>query len=271
MKISVIIPTYKPQTYIWQCLDSLTNQTLPSNDFEIIIVLNGCCEPWKNTISTYIESKMSGMNIQFVQVDLGGVSNARNIALDIAQGDYIAFIDDDDYVSNVYLQQLLQVAGVDTVALSNTVAFKDGCETLGIRYSIAEVFKQFNHNNHITISSKVRKYFSGPCMKLIPRNIIKERRFDIRFQNGEDSLFMFLISDKINKIRFAQSEAIYYRRIREGSAISNLKSKSMIINNRLFLIKEYLKIYLKNPIAYDFLFFITRILASIKDIVKNIV
>ena len=103
IKISVIIPTYKPQTYLWECLDSLRNQTLSHNDFEIIIVLNGCTEPWKSQISRYIATKMQSMNVKFIHTEQAGVSNARNIALDLVKGEYVTFIDDDDLVSPSYL------------------------------------------------------------------------------------------------------------------------------------------------------------------------
>ena len=50
MKISVIIPTYKPQAYLWKCLDSMVAQTFPKEEFEVILVLNGCSEPWKGKV-----------------------------------------------------------------------------------------------------------------------------------------------------------------------------------------------------------------------------
>ena len=95
--ISVIIPTYKPKAYLWECLDSIANQTISSQNYEVIIVLNGCTEPWAGELEKYISSNMSGLNVNFVNCEEGGVSNARNIALNLAKGEYITFIDDDDY------------------------------------------------------------------------------------------------------------------------------------------------------------------------------
>ena len=54
MKISVIIPTYKPKEYIWECLDSLKSQTFDKKEFEIILILNGCKEPYYSEIDKYI-------------------------------------------------------------------------------------------------------------------------------------------------------------------------------------------------------------------------
>ena len=110
MEISVIIPTYKPQDYLWRCLDSLDGQTLAKDKFEVILVLNGCKEPYDGEIKNYAVNH-SQLPLDYIQTDKGGVSNARNIGIDAANGDYITFIDDDDYVSPRYLEALLEVGG----------------------------------------------------------------------------------------------------------------------------------------------------------------
>lgn len=268
MKISVIIPTYKPKEYIWECLDSLVTQTFSKQDFEVILVLNGCCEPWKHEIENYISENMQGMNIRFIQTDTPGVSNARNIALDNAKGEYVTFIDDDDFVSPKFLQELYEKATPDTVSLCYPFAFNDGDSVTQIPYRITVAYDYCVSNNKNTLTSKVRKFFSGPCMKLIPMNFIQGRRYDVRFKNGEDSLFMFLISDKIKTVSFTSKEAVYYRRIRIGSANSNLSTYSKKITHARKMIFEYCKIYTKG--RYNKVFFITRILASLKVFLKTI-
>ena len=100
MKISVIVPTYKPKSYIWECLDSIYNQTLPKNDYELILVLNGCNEPYSTQIRAWL-SKHESLGVQFIQTDESGDSNARNLALDHVKGEYVTFIDDDDFISCV--------------------------------------------------------------------------------------------------------------------------------------------------------------------------
>ena len=97
MKISVIIPTYQPKDYLWECLNSLTSQTISKDDYEVIIVLNGCDEPYKSQIQSYIDAK-EGFHFSLIQTDVPGVSNARNIGLDKSKGEYISFIDDDPWV-----------------------------------------------------------------------------------------------------------------------------------------------------------------------------
>lgn len=263
MKISVIVPTYKPQAYLWECLDSIYNQTLQKSDYELVIVLNGCKEPYNTQILDWL-SKHKDLNEQFFQTDLGGVSNARNIALDNANGEYVTFIDDDDLISTAYLKELYEKAAPDTVSLCYPYAFNDGKIERQLPYGITDAYNYCIDHKCNKLSSMVRKYFSGPCMKLIPISFIQDRRFDVRFKNGEDSLFMFLISDKTKKFAFTSKDAVYYRRYRDNSAYTRSKTKREIIANKTSLIKAYISIYLRKPQKYSLLFFITRLLGTLR-------
>ena len=268
MIISIIIPTYKPQNYLWECLESIVAQTFSKSEFEVILVLNGCREPWKTEIENFILTKMQEVNVNFLQTDQAGVSNARNLALNIAKGDYVTFIDDDDMISSYFLQEMYQKASCDIVSVCKPLAFYEGVDGY-VDYSITRVYYRLC-NDGITSSFKARKYFSGPCMKLIPMNFIKGRQFDIRFKNGEDSIFMFLISDKIKKVAFTSPNAIYYRRFREGSAMTVNRKRSEIILNNLKMILVYCGIYFKTPWKYDFKLFVTRILGAIHSILAGV-
>ena len=265
MKITVIVPTYKPQAYLWECLDSIYNQTLPKSDYELVLVLNGCNEPYNTQILDWL-SKHKDLNVQFFRTDTGGVSNARNIALDNARGESVTFIDDDDYISPVYLQELYEKASPDTISLCYPYAFNDGDFGKQLPYRITDAYDYCIKNKCIDISSKARKYFSGPCMKLIPLVFIQNRRFDKRFKNGEDSLFMFLISDKIHKVSFTSKNAIYYRRYRKESATTSKKKIWMVVKNQLKIIKEYSLIFCCNPLKYNFNFYLTRIMGAVRTI-----
>lgn len=268
MKISIIIPTYKPQKYLWECLKSIAAQTFPKQDFEVILVLNGCCEPWKTEIDSFLLTNLQNMNINFIQTNETGVSNARNLALKVVKGEYVTFIDDDDMISPYFLQEMYQKASCDIVSVCKPLAFYEGEEGF-VDYSITRIYNKLNALG-IVSSYKARKYFSGPCMKLIPMKFIKDRQFDIRFKNGEDSIFMFLISDKIKKIAFTSSNAIYYRRFRAGSAMTANRKRTSIIFNNLRMISVYCSIYFKAPWKYDFNLFITRILGAVHSILVGV-
>ena len=266
MKISVIVPTYKPQAYLWECLDSIYKQTFPKQDYELILVLNGCCEPYNTQIKEWF-SKHSDLQVQYFQTDEGGVSNARNIALDNVRGEYVTFIDDDDLISPAYLEELYDKATPDTVSLCYPYAFKDGNIDKQIHYTVTDAYYYCIENKCNNLSTIARKYFSGPWMKLIPMSFIQERRYDVRFRNGEDSLFIFLISDRINQVAFTSKDAIYYRRVRINSAATVKRSFKEVFDNSYKLIIEYSKIYFSRLTTYNLYFYITRVLGSIKAVV----
>lgn len=263
MNISVIIPTYKPSFYLWKCLDSLVAQSFPKTDFEVLLILNGCCEPYNSQIKNWI-SGHSDLQVQYIQTDQGGVSNARNIALDNAKGEYVTFIDDDDFVSPSYLEELYIRATPDTVSLCYPYAFKDGILDKQLKYPLTDTYYYCLSHKCNKLSSRARKYFSGPCMKLIPMSFIQGRRYDVRFKNGEDSLFMFLISDKIDKVAFTSTKAIYYRRFRKDSAVSAHRSTNERIINNVRSIREYVRMYLNG--RYSTFFLLTRLIAEIRGI-----
>lgn len=268
MEISVIIPTYKPQSYLWECLQSIVHQTFDKALYEIIIVLNGCKDPYYLDIQSYIQEHMSQCQVQLFQIDLGGVSNARNIGLDHAKGKFICFIDDDDYVSPSYLEDLFQIAEKNSIALCYPYAFKDGQAEEQLAYRITDAYEYCVRHHCHTINSKARKFFSGPCMKLIPKEVIENRRFDVRLKIGEDSLFMFLISNNIHNIQFASRTAIYYRRFRANSAITSSTCAQRLVN-AFRLITSYSTIYYSNIQKYSFYFYATRILGSLRSIIQR--
>lgn len=263
--ISVIIPTYHPKAYIWECLQSLAEQTLASEQFEVIVVLNGCSEPYYSQIQQFVVEHMSTLQVQLIQTDQGGVSNARNIGIDAARGNYIAFIDDDDYVSTTYLEEMLSLTTGDNIVICYPYAFNDGHPELQLPYRITDAYNQCVGKGNISINSMARKFFSGPCMKLIPATYIGEKRFDLRFKNGEDSLFMFLLSDKFKTLTFTSKNAIYYRRYRMGSASFSLNFFQRL-KNSIRLSNAYTRIYFANIKQYNFNFYITRIMGCIRSI-----
>lgn len=260
--ISIIIPTYQPQDYLWQCLDSFAAQTLDKRLWELVVILNGCNEPWKQQIEAY-KAIHSDMSMQIIQTDQAGVSNARNLGLDNAKGEYIGFVDDDDYVSPEYLEKLANIATPQTIAASYTMAFDD--KHNHIPYYVESTYHACARRGSVPYYV-ARKYFSGPWLKIIHRDIIGDRRFDTHFILGEDSLFMFLISDRMNQMSFTDQRAVYYRRMRPSSASRKL-SWSQRAHNCKQLLHEYTHIY-KNGEGYSFSFYITRILGLIHSVIQ---
>lgn len=266
MKISLIIPTYKPQIYLWQCLESVKNQTFPKKEFELILVLNGCNEPYNSQIKSYISKSLSDYNVNYIQINQGGVSNARNVALDCVKGEYITFLDDDDYISPLYLEQLYKQVTPEVISLCYPLAFRDG-ESETVPYRITKQYELLKSKDIVPFY-KAYKFFDGPVYKLIHSNIIGDRRFDPAFRNGEDSLFMFLISDRMKNVKFTDKSAIYYRRFRAGSATTANRDRKTIVVNLLRMMKEYSRIYWMGMKRYNLSFYITRMLGALRSMIE---
>lgn len=263
IKLSVIIPTYKPKDYFWECLQSLVDQTIDRSLFEIIIVLNGCSEPFLDTIEEYIINNLIQLNVVLLHVEEAGVSNARNMAIEVAKGEYICFIDDDDYISPTYLDELLSKASPSTVVLSNAVSFNDITKKRVEDLVYRKLFIKYSNANSVTLNN-VRQYLSCPVMKIIPKSIIADDRFDKRFVNGEDVLFIFKISKRIANIKFTSDKAIYNIRVRENSATTRTRTVFKKMINSLKLIIVITKCYLNDINNYSFFFYATRVLGLAK-------
>lgn len=99
MKISVIVPVYNVEEYISKCIDSILNQTI-NEQFEIIVVNDGSTDNSMNILNIYKDK------IKIVNKSNGGLSSARNAGLEIAKGEYIIFVDSDDWLEEDFLESL---------------------------------------------------------------------------------------------------------------------------------------------------------------------
>lgn len=252
-KISIIIPTYKPGEYLKKCISSIASQSC--KDYELVIVLNGCNEPYKDQIKTLLNNYNLQHKSQIIQTDQPGVSNARNIGIDNASGEYITFVDDDDYISSHYLSSMLDIATKDSIVISNLKRIRNN-RIDNHKYTLAyeklkdEGFKNYYHS---------RKVLNGPWMKLFPRNIIDEVKFDTEISLGEDALFNFIVSKNAKYLKASSPEGIYYYNDRAGSSWSNIK-KMILFKQMIKLLSKYIKVYVNNPLNYDFFYFCSRIL-----------
>lgn len=262
--ISVIVPTFKPADYLCECLDSLNKQSLDKEKYEVILVLNGPCEPFQSQILE-LKNSYPSLNIHYIYTKDAGVSNARNIAIDNAKGDYITFLDDDDYLSESCLERMLEIADSNTVACCYPYAFRDGHPEQQIGYYLTNAFATAKNNNAYTINSIARKLLSGPCMKLVHKSIIADRRFDPLLRLGEDSVFVFSISDKIKKMSYTSEEAKYYRRYRNGS-VTLSRTLPIVASQNLKCIIAYTRFFMRG--GYSSYFFLSRMIAGVLQICR---
>lgn len=265
--VSVIIPTYKPKDYLWKCIDSIAKQTIGTSSIELIIVLNGCHEPYLQQIESYTKSK-EGLRTILIHTEIPGVSNARNIAISKASGEYISFIDDDDWISDCYLQQLINSAeeGKADMVEANVADYDESTDTYHDDY-LTNAFKQNKDSQHLSLMA-ARRFLSSSCCKIIRRSVIANARFDCKFAVGEDSLFMAAVSKRLKDIRTSPPDAIYFRRIRQGSASRKDDTFKACANRYSKLAWAYTKLLLTDIFHYNWIFFATRYVALLIHVLQ---
>ena len=252
------------RSYIWECLDSLCRQTLPKDEFEVIVVLNGERDPYFSQIEYYARQHEDSLDIRLLYSEKPGVSRARNMGIYNALGDYISFIDDDDWVTPNYLFNLLTEAEAATIVASN-VALIDESTGEPMDYFLTDAYNCVAGIEHPSFFA-ARSFLSPPVCKLIPKAVIADDRFPVDFSLGEDSIFVFTISKRLKRIKFTDKDTIYYVSYRTTSASRRHYSYWFRVKLALRTSLKYFSIYLKSPLDYDFIFFLSRIAATLRKL-----
>ncbi|KKL00428.1 glycosyltransferase family 2 protein [Rheinheimera mesophila] len=255
-KIAVLIPTYRPGTYLEECLRCFESQTLSKEYFHVYIALNGPSTGYKE----YIDSLVSRFtfNLTYSYIEHAGVSLARNFLIDNSVSDYITFVDDDDLVSENYLEELLAVADEQFIGISNVKNFEDDLTNTTSNY-IGSCYESLSRVEKSLFRS--RQFYSSPCAKLIHRSLISENRFKVGLALGEDSLFMSELSNRVSGVVKASNNPTYFVRQRVGSATRKKLNRILEIKRISYLVLTYIKMLVS--FRYNLLFILTRILATL--------
>ena len=196
MKLSVIIPVYKAEATIRRCLDSLLNQ--PHNDVEIIVINDGSPDTSGDICQEYAKKYSE---IRYVEKENGGVSTARNMGLDLATGDYVVFVDSDDWVYDNFFSTIENnLSKNDWDLFQYSQNYTDGKEEK------PRIQGNFKSDNHKIIFDKLiegmcHKHINKPIDKVYKRSIIEEN--NLRFHKdlcvGEDRTFNIAFSLHVKK------------------------------------------------------------------------
>lgn len=266
MEISVIIPTYRPvYEYMDKCIGSLFAQSFCHSDFDIVIILNGCNEPYLSMINEILDKYDGSIRVRVIQTDFPGQSNARNMGMQGNEASFFCFIDYDDWVSPEFLKRLYAIATTDSVAQSNVIAVKDSDGT-----EIPDYIGSFHNKlfgKRLTPLKAVH-FLSNVATKLISRDIVDGNQFqDINI--GEDALFITTISNKIKWVIPAGNDAVYYRRVHDSSLIHSRRPLKEWFRNRCRLTVLYNKTYFGKIGQYNAFVFMHRIAAIWKGFLKE--
>ena len=212
MFLSIIVPVYNAETYICECLNSLIEQDIPKDDYEILCVNDGSTDTSLQILTAYAESYP---NITVIDKENGGVTTARNAGLSAAKGDYIWFIDADDFIQENTLLRL------------RTLAEETGCDRLILGgYQFVDHLKpserELAEKGQLPVNCPWYDAVVWRC--LMRREYLNSHELSFRYPqltHGEDGLFMYevtLFDPKDVQI----DEVLYFYREHSGSAETDL-------------------------------------------------
>lgn len=209
-KVSIIVPIYNSEKYLERCIDSLLKQSL--KNIEIILVNDGSTDNSGKLCQKY---EKENKNVFFIDGIHKGQGYARNIGLKKSTGDYVTFVDSDDYVNENMCEVLYGISEQNNCDVSF-------CDYISTKKTI----KKINRTNEINILDKDqalrmffrennKKNYYGVHGKLIKKTLLSDFNF-LENKMNEDILFTYTVFEKSNKIAFI-NESLYYYFINENS------------------------------------------------------
>ncbi|MCD7878683.1 MAG: glycosyltransferase [Candidatus Gastranaerophilales bacterium] len=242
---SIIVPVYNVEKYLRQCLDSIVNQTFA--DFEVICVNDGSTD---NSLEILEEYSEKDNRFIVINQENQGQGVARNKAMDLATGDYIVFVDPDDWIEVNLLEELYKTFKLSKseVIAFNYKEYNDYSGKVNNRNLAAILKKNFDYNLNLVPYYSWRDVKSGCLYNLDLHAWSKaySREFLKRIQavfaptkHGEDHLFVNIVLLNAEKIYYLD-KYLYTYRCRDGSAVNKRSSDNFCIFNNIELLKDYL-------------------------------
>ena len=235
MKFSIIIPIYKVEQYLHECVDSVLNQTF--RDFEVILVDDGSPDSCPLICDEYAQKDK---RVKVIHKPNGGLADARNAGLDVAEGDYICFIDSDDYLINNHVLSLL----ADKTQTNPDV----------VHYKFIEWYERDGHLGKCNFDYRVETegrtvaeiycelidkdaYYNSAWSKIIKRNLLHEN--NIQFEKGilgEDNEWYYHVV-MVAKSLMLVDEPLYVYRRRGNSITTSITEKNL--RDQLYVLAKW--------------------------------
>jgi len=221
VKVSIIVPVYNTENYLKKCLDSLVNQTL--ENIEILIVNDGSTDNSQKIIDEYKE--LYSNKIKIFNKSNGGLSDARNFAIPHTTGEYIGFVDSDDYIELDMFEKMYALAKTKNLDLVECNFNWEYPNKIKIDYGIDYLEKK-----DFFLFGRVMV-----CNKLFKTSIIKDNNITFsKSLNYEDIEFFYNLIPYINNYSLINNSFYHYIQ-RENSIINNQTKKTadifIILNN----------------------------------------
>ena len=200
--ISVIVPVYNVEPYIAECIESIQNQTY--KNLEIILVDDGSKDNSGDICDQYASYDE---RIKVIHQENGGLSAARNAGIEVAKGDYIAFVDSDDYIGQTMYEDLLHLLKEHSLDMIGCSVFRDKSGTIieGCNDEQLEIYEKDD-----ALRLAMHDEFTSVWNKLYKQDIVKDIRFPVG-RKFEDSATSYLYVANANRVGHINRCYYYYR------------------------------------------------------------
>ena len=209
IKVSVLVPIYNASEYLGKCLDSIVNQTY--ENIEIILIDDGSTDSSLEICQRYASNDD---RIRVIHQENAGISAVRNRCLSEAVGDYVFFIDSDDWIDPDTISVLADIAineDADIVASHYVMRAKDTAEADNASYKCTE----YTARDFVYLMTKPAGFFCFPWGRLMRRSLFPDNPFPVG-KIFEDLMTMPGIVWKANKVIFVSAKLYYYRYTKTG-------------------------------------------------------
>lgn len=216
-KISVIVPVYNVEAYLERCVESILQQTYAH--FELILINDGSTDS-SGQICDHLASQYE--NIKVYHIENSGVSNARNMGIQLATGSWVTFIDSDDFVTQDYLATLASaVEGVNVgFAIAPLHHIKNGIVTdIPSHSGKTELWSTEETMKELLMTTRTSFF---PVAKLFKRDLLADEKFNTNYHLAEDALFLTELLLKTRCSCVFIDKPVYYYDHREGSATTSV-------------------------------------------------
>lgn len=217
VKVSIIVPVYKvPEKYLRKCIESCITQSL--KDIEIILVDDGSPDNCGKICDEYA---LNDKRIKVIHKKNGGVSSARNYGILKARGEYIGFVDADDWIKRDFYEKMILFGEENKVDVVISGFVKEENNKI-IECLIKGENKIFNKIEALKVLLERKLYVWSLWDKIYKKSILKENKifFSENISMGEDLDFIWNLFNKIDKVGYISLNKYHYC-YRENSAVTN--------------------------------------------------
>lgn len=211
-KISIVVPVYNVEKFLSRCIDSIICQTY--KNLEIILVDDGSKDNSSSICDLY---EKKDKRIKVIHKENGGLSSARNAGIEEATGDYIAFVDSDDYIEPNMYEEMYNAAkklSCDIITCNYKYVYDDGSIKL---INNDKKNEEFDFVSSIKEMNLFNKFDMSACTKLFKKDLFDDIRFPVG-KLSEDYYIMYLLFEKSNKVYYIASP--YYNYFQRKNSIT---------------------------------------------------